>query len=375
MLADASEIAMLEIAELIEVEARAFFAISISNSLQKSSAIQKFSVTLLSVIMNDLLCDTNMKTIHNRMLGCLYGQAIGDALGLGTEFLNKDEVLKHYPNGLSRYEVIIQDAHRRRWHKGAWTDDTDMMLCILSAFEGGQFNIRKVAQNFKDWADGEPMGIGAYTFKVLAMGDYVEKHDECSRLWWELSRKSSAANGALMRTSVVGLVPENITEQTEAICKLTHYDPRCVGSCVIATSIIHSLIWNNKYLSYDEIKSIGAQYDDHIAEWIDLAYQSDDIAKLDLDETYSIGYTLRTLAAALWCYWHADSFESGLIAVINEGGDADTNGAIACAILGAKYGYDAIPRYYIDNLHRETEYRQKVNLFIELILNQNITTL
>jgi len=41
-----------------------------------------------------------MKTIHDRMLGCLYGQAIGDALGLGTEFLNKDDVLKHYPNGL-----------------------------------------------------------------------------------------------------------------------------------------------------------------------------------------------------------------------------------------------------------------------------------
>lgn len=308
--------------------------------------------------------------MKDKMLGCLYGQAIGDALGLGTEFLTKSEVRKHYPNGLSRYEDIIQDAHRRRWHKGAWTDDTDMMLCILSAFEDGQFNIRKVAQNFKDWADGEPMGIGAHTFKVLAMGDYVEQHDECSRLWWELSRKSSAANGALMRTSVVGLDLDNVSEQAEAICKLTHYDPRCVGSCVIATSIIHGLVWNNKHLSYDEIKAIGTQYDDRIAEWIDLAYQSDDIAKLDLDETHSIGYTLRTLAAALWCYWHADSFETGLIAVVNEGGDADSNGAIACAILGAKYGYNAIPRYYIENLHNEIEYHQKVNDFIALAINE-----
>lgn len=261
-------------------------------------------------------------------------------------------------------------AHRRRWHKGAWTDDTDMMLCILSTFEGGQFNIRKVAQNFKDWADGEPMGIGAHTFKVLIMGDYLEKHDECSRLWWELSRKSSAANGALMRTSVIGLALDNVSEQAETICKLTHYAPRCVGSCVIATSIIHSIVWNNKHLSYDEIKAIGAQYDDRIAEWIDLAYQSDDIAKLDLDEPHSIGYTLRTLAATLWCYWHADSFESGLLAVVNEGGDADTNGAIACAILGAKYGYNAIPRYYIENIHNEIEYRQKVNGFIALSINE-----
>ncbi len=308
--------------------------------------------------------------IKDKMLGCLYGQAIGDALGLGTEFLNKDEVQKHYPNGLSRYEDIIQDAHRSRWHKGAWTDDTDMMLCILSAFEGDQFNISKVAQNFKDWADGEPMGIGAHTFKVLAMGDYVEKHDECSRLWWELSRKQSAANGAMMRTSVVGLALDNVSEQAEVICKLTHYDPRCVGSCVIATSIIHGLVWNNKHLSYDEIKAIGTQYDDRIAEWIDLAYQSDDIAKLDLDEPQSIGYTLRTLAAALWCYWHADSFESGLLAVVNEGGDADTNGAIACAILGAKYGYDAIPYYYIDKLHNEDLYRLKIYRFIVLAINE-----
>ena len=49
-----------------------------------------------------------MDMIKDKMLGCLYGQAIGDALGLGTEFLNEDEVMKHYPNGLSRYEDIIQ---------------------------------------------------------------------------------------------------------------------------------------------------------------------------------------------------------------------------------------------------------------------------
>lgn len=308
------------------------------------------------------------------MRGCLYGQAIGDALGLGSEFMNRDQVCRNYPDGLSRYDQIIQDAHRRRWHKGAWTDDTDMMLCILSAFDGGQFNVREVAQNFKDWADGEPMGIGAHTFKVLAVSDYVEKHDECSRLWWELSRKQSAANGALMRTSVVGLVRDNVAEQAEAICELTHYDPRCVGSCVIATSIIHNLVWNSKNLSYNEIKAIGGQFDDRIAEWIDLAYQSDDIATLDLDEPHSIGYTLRTLTAALWCYWHADSFESGLLAIVNEGGDADTNGAIACAILGAKYGFDAIPRYYIESLHRESEYRQKINSFIELVINEDEKT-
>ena len=302
--------------------------------------------------------------IKEKMLGCLYGQAIGDALGLGSEFLSKDEVLRNYPDGLKNYDQIIQDTHRRRWAKGAWTDDTEMMLCILEGFENGRFNSHRVASNFKDWFNGEPMGIGSHTYKVLCMGDYVVQPEMCSKLWWDLSRQQSASNGALMRTSVVGLAENKIEQQAEAICKLTHYDPRCVGSCVISALIIHNLVWHDRQLSYDEIKDIAQRYDNRILEWVDAAYNSSDISMLDMDETYSIGYTLRTLSAALWCYWHSSSFEEGLLSVVNEGGDADTNGAIACAILGAKFGFSSIPEYYIDNLHNGEAYHNKITHFI-----------
>lgn len=308
--------------------------------------------------------------LKDKMLGCLYGQAIGDALGLGSEFMSKDEVKKNYPDGLKNYDQIIQDAHRRRWAKGAWTDDTDMMLCILNAFENKEFNISRVASNFKEWFDGTPMGIGSHTYKVLCMADYVEQPEMCSKLWWELSRQQSAANGALMRTSVVGLAKTNIEAQAEAICKLTHYDPRCVGSCVIASSIIYNLVWHDRQLSYDKIKNIAHRYDERILEWVDAAYNSSEISMLDLDETYSIGYTLRTLSAALWCYWHSTSFENGLFSVVNEGGDADTNGAITCAILGARFGYSSLPSYYINNLEKQMEYRGTIASFVNLILNE-----
>lgn len=218
--------------------------------------------------------------LKDKMLGCLYGQAIGDALGLGSEFMSKDEVKKNYPNGLKNYDQIIQDAHRRRWAKGAWTDDTDMMLCILNGYDNEAFNLHRVASNFKDWFNGTPMGIGNHTYKVLCMADYVEQPEMCSKLWWELSRQQSAANGALMRTSVVGLAQTNIEVQAEAICKLTHYDPRCVGSCVIASSIINNLVWHDKQLSYDEIKNITQRYDERILEWVDAAYNSSEISCL-----------------------------------------------------------------------------------------------
>lgn len=311
-----------------------------------------------------------MDLIKDKMLGCLYGQAIGDALGLGSEFMSKDEVIKNYPDGLKTYSQIIQDAHRRRWAEGAWTDDTDMMLCILEGFEDGKFDLHHVASNFKDWFNGEPMGIGSHTYKVLCMGDYIEQPEMCSKLWWDLSRQQSAANGALMRTSVVGLAKKDVEKQAEDICKLTHYDPRCVGSCVIAAKIIHNMVWHDILLSYEQIRDIAQRYDDRILEWVDKAYNSTDISMLDLDETYSIGYTLRTLSAALWCYWHAKSFEGGLLAVVNEGGDADTNGAISCAILGAKFGFSSILEHYIANLHNREVYDNQVSHFIEQVLNE-----
>lgn len=42
----------------------------------------------------------------------------------------------------------LPHAHRRRWAKSAWTDDTDMMLCILGGFENDRFNIHSVATNY-----------------------------------------------------------------------------------------------------------------------------------------------------------------------------------------------------------------------------------
>lgn len=63
-----------------------------------------------------------------------------------------------------------------------------------------------------------------------------------------------------------------------------------------------------------------------------------------------MGYTLVTLSVALWAYWHAKSFVDGLLKVVNAGGDADTNAAVACAILGAKFGSHTIPEEYIDGL-------------------------
>ena len=101
------------------------------------------------------------------------------------------------------------------------------------------------------------------------------------------------------------------------------------------------------------MKSLAQQYDVEICEYVDKAWTEPEVMNL-LDDDH-MGYTLITLSVALWAYWHSTSFVDGLLTVVNAGGDADTNAAVACAILGAKYGYSSIPTEYIEGLlYKET---------------------
>lgn len=303
----------------------------------------------------------------DKIYGTIFGQAIGDALGLGTEFMSKTEVREKYPDGLKEYSQIIRDYHRAKFQPGSWSDDTDMMLCIANAIiEDKGINLHTIARNFKQWVYApETRGVGQTTLKVLSIAEYVEKPHQVAELIWRMTRTKNAANGSVMRTAIIGLKKENVAQTAEDVCKLTHFDPRCVGSCVIVSEIINHLIWHDKQLSYSQIMTIGNKYDKSIAEYIDKAYYNG-IESLELDEPSSIGYTLKALGSALWCLFHANDFEEGLLRVVNEGGDADTNAAVACAMLGAKFGYTSIPQKYTDGLTRKNDLMRITNYLMQI---------
>lgn len=273
--------------------------------------------------------------LHNKICGVIFGQAIGDALGLGAEFMSRKEVLKYYPQGLTLYNQIIQDYHRKRWKQGDWTDDTDMMLCIANAIIANKdICLNSIAQNFKKWFNGSPMGIGRHTYNVLAISDYTDNPTKAAEIVWKLSGKKSAANGGIMRTSVMGLWKQNVSFYAEEVCRLTHTDSRCIGSCVILSELIHHFVWNGYELDFETIQEIARKFDERIVPYLLLAKRSDDIQ-------------------------------------VNAGGDADTNAAVACSLLGAKYGFNSIPSYYVDNLKKKS-LLDKVTDDLLYILRQDV---
>jgi ADP-ribosyl-[dinitrogen reductase] hydrolase len=56
------------------------------------------------------------------------------------------------------------------------------------------------------------------------------------------------------------------------------------------------------------------------------------------------------MQVALWCTEQPGEFEETVVAVVNEGGDTDTNGAVAGAVMGARYGASSIPKRWLINI-------------------------
>lgn len=308
-------------------------------------------------------------TIQDRIKGVIYGHAIGDAIGLGTEFLNREQVLMNYPNGFESYDQIIQDKHRSRWQKGEWTDDTDQMLCVLeSILENKTVEKNDVARRIHKWAYSGGRGLGNTVYKVISSMHFHYAPHEVAKQVWLKSEKNAAANGAVMRTSILGVWDYNNAirrqKNTEEIAKVTHFDPRCVGSCVAVTYAIAELIRGEtdyKKLHKDAMRK-ALELDMRIEPFMKLS-QEKAIRKLELDEKNAIGYTLKALAAGFWALQQAD-YKRAMVAIINQGGDADTNGAVAGGIMGAKFGYSGLPKDWVEGLQN----KNKLDALIEQLI-------
>lgn len=294
-----------------------------------------------------------MNGIKGKVYGVLFGQAIGDALGLAAEGMSRDKVAATYPDGVNDYADIVQDEFRSRWPRGAWTDDTDQMLCILdSLLEKGVVEPHDIAARFLKWFRSGGQGVGRHTYNVLRMPQYEQYPYKAAELVWRLSKGSSAPNGALMRTCILGIWDyrnvAHVHANAERVCRLTHADPRCVGSCVIASHIIACELQGTAVCE-EEIVRLGAEYAPEVEEFVRLGFQPD-LDKLSLDERVTHGYTLRTLSAGLWAYNFGADFRTALQAIIAAGGDTDTNGAVAGALMGARMGYAALPETWVTGL-------------------------
>lgn len=280
--------------------------------------------------------------LNDKISGALYGLAIGDALGVGAEFMTREEVAYRYPDGLRDYTDIYQDAHRSQWKRGEWTNDTEFTLRMIQAIlDGDGYDIHNIARSFKRWIKENPVDMVSNFRMIMNHPSYEETPEEVSRQVW-LDMGCDASNEANPRSPFVGWSKDHHRERGAQICAITNADPRCVASNVVLAEVGHEIFWHDRVPDAETLVGIAREIDDRVVPYIRMA-QNDTLEELDLDDYDTYWYTRKTMASALWCVWKGLEPMSAFDALFAEGGDVDTNAATALSLLGMKSGPEGFP--------------------------------
>lgn len=155
---------------------------------------------------------------------------------------------------------------------------------------------------------------------------------------------------------------------------ITHADPRCALSVAIASALVRALCRNE----IKQEKDVDAILE---RTWSFVASDaSPELSSLNRDEfqkhAYAktldslvlcdggMGYVYKCLGSGIWCLRQVltgqETFKSAMTKLIMCGGDADTNGAVAGALMGAHCGWKSLPAEWRDGMKHEVWYREKI---------------
>ena len=293
--------------------------------------------------------------VADRIRGGLYGVACGDALGATVEFMSVEGVKRQYGQ--------LRDIIGGGWLKlkpGEWTDDTEMTLAVAEGImANAQDPIEEIGKRFLAWRDTNPPDIGVTTRSVFSFTDRFMP-PVTNKNWITAAKKvhersdRTAGNGALMRTLPVALTfnaEDEIYQKAIDIASMTHFDPQagltCAVYCLIARAFFNGVGSKKAALAVASQITWTLTPKEHWSAWECISFE---LFKLPRQEKYlnPSGYTVDSLICSLWALVYHESLEDVILAAVNLGGDADTIGAIAGGLAGVYWGYEAIPKRWIE---------------------------
>eukprot|EP00833_Pecoramyces_ruminatium_P007725 jgi/Orpsp1_1/1181757/evm.model.c7180000078474.1 len=328
-----------------------------------------------------LVIPNRPEDLDDKIIGLILGQAVGDAIGLATEFLDKYNAKLFYPNNIIDYNDYLLDRHREKWANkngvvADWTDDTDQFLLILDDIvsHNGNVDVNDFAARCLYWinfgfteiGDIMPLGVGYNFGSVVSSKGFINDPIKISEEVYKRGGCKSAANGCVMRTTILGLPyfwdESKVIENATKICQTTHFDPRCVACSIIASLIISKIVSGEKdvekIIEYSLSKGLNVlENESHINDFH--KYFAKDITIEGMELNKDIGYTFKPVSCAIYALRRAykelnidnknktDIFKDIITEFTFEAGDADTNCAVIGSILGCYLGESCIPKEWL----------------------------
>lgn len=274
-----------------------------------------------------------MAVDFDRIRGALYGVAVGDALGGPLEFMSRSAVRRAYPRGLR--EMVGGGWLNLR--PGETTDDTAMSLCVAHGIVAADGTLDKLPDEigrwFIDWFRGNPPDVGNTCRAAIQRAQQALATMPAGQAWTKAAESlgpNQEGNGALMRCIYPGLWYSDYMVAKQAArlqAGLTHSGEDSKAFCEWYADLVWLLVQHKSPILAGD-PSLGGPVPN---DWSPSGYVVD---------------TLRAVILAM----QKPTFEEVLVEAVNFGGDADTVGAIAGGLAGAKFGYQNIPARWLQAL-------------------------
>ncbi|STQ44075.1 ADP-ribosyl-[dinitrogen reductase] hydrolase [Ewingella americana] len=180
-------------------------------------------------------------TRENRILGALYGQMLGDALGMPSELWPRERVKKHF-GWIDRFLDGPAENNAACYFTAAqFTDDTSMALALADALieADGDVVPELIARNVIRWVDG----FDAFNKNILGPSSKLALAEQKKGVAISELENNGVTNGAAMRVSPLGCVLpsaplEHFCQQVWLASSPTHKsDIAVAGAVVIAWAV------------------------------------------------------------------------------------------------------------------------------------------
>jgi ADP-ribosyl-[dinitrogen reductase] hydrolase len=292
--------------------------------------------------------------LSDRYRGVMLGLAAGNALGLPVEGESKNAIHRHFPNGVTDIDAAELEQ--------PWDDDLAQAAILAELLvEAGQLDPTAFAARLVTWARDNGRGIGNLTRSVIEELERGEEPEEAARRAWERNPMSGAGNGAVMRCAPIALRRlgrgAELVRTARISALVTHYDARCEWSTVVTAVAVATCVGGRPAelgALAEAVEAVGGEgwAGDAVKEVAHAvrAVEGSDLEALGLDDPMDMSYTVKTMQVALWCMAQVPDFERVVVEVVNTGGDTDTNGAVAGAVMGALCGASSIPDRWLGSI-------------------------
>jgi ADP-ribosylglycohydrolase len=293
--------------------------------------------------------------LTKKITSVLLGVAIGDALGVPVEFMQRAELRKNPVKEMTGFGSHNQPP-------GTFSDDSSLTFCLAEVLTR-DFDLKTIGRNFIKWAYGNYWTAHGHVFDIGFTTKYaIEKIAKGTPVALAGGTdENSNGNGALMRIAplLFYLKDKPMEERfliTHQVAAITHGHIRSTVACFYYLEFARKILTGEAMLAayrhlQESIPDFLRNQSVPVTE-IHLFHRllANDIWELDENAIQSGGYVLHTLEAAMWCLFTSTSFEATVLKAVNLGGDTDTTAAVTGGIAGLVYGTETIPSAWLKQL-------------------------